>query len=101
VLIGLYEPIFKLILSFQYLLVTPILKSIDINDNMAGIIALRGLIVDSTGMIIILPLTGILLIVVTLSLFYSLAMLIILYIVGPVAITTMVNEDMDFYSLWL
>lgn len=101
ILIGLYDPIFKLILSFQYLLVTPILKSIDISDNMAGIIALRGLIVDSTGMIIILPLTGILLIVVTLSLFYSLAMLIILYIVGPVAITTMVNEDMDFYSLWL
>lgn len=101
VLIGLYEPIFKLILSFQYLLVTPILRSINVSDNMAGIIALRGLIVDSTGMIIILPLTGILLIVVTLSLFYSLAMLIILYIIGPVAITTMVNEDMDFYSLWI
>lgn len=101
ILIGLYEPIFKLILSFQYLLVTPILNSISVNDNMAGIIALRGMIVDSMGMMIILPLTGVLLVVVTLSLFYSLAMLIILFITGPVAITTMVNEEMDFFSLWL
>lgn len=101
ILIGLYEPIFKLILNFQYLLVTPILNSIDVNDNMAGIIALRGLIVDSMGMIIILPLTGVLLVVVTLSLFYSLAMLIVLFVIGPVAITTMINEEMDFFSLWL
>ncbi|WP_436894444.1 conjugal transfer protein TrbL family protein [Staphylococcus gallinarum] len=101
ILIGLYEPIFKLILDFQYLLVTPILHSINVNDNMAGIIALRGMIVDSMGMMIILPLTGVLLVVVTLSLFYSLAMLIILFIIGPIAITTMVNDEMDFYSLWI
>lgn len=100
ILVGLYEPIFKLVLNFQYLLVTPILNSIDIDKNMASVIALNGLLVDSTGMMFILPFVGIMLVVVTLSLFYSLALLIVLFVIGPVAITTMVNEDMEFFSLW-
>lgn len=101
VLIGLYEPIFKLILNFQYLIVTPILKSIDIDGKMSSIISLNALLVDSTGLMFLLPFVGIMIIVVTLSLFYSLALMIILFIVGPLAITTMVNEDMEFFSLWL
>lgn len=101
VLIGLYEPIFKVILNFQYLLVTPILKSIDIDSDMSSIIALNGLMVDSTGVALILPFVAIMLIVVTLSLFYSLALMIILFITGPLAISTMMNEDMEFFSLWL
>lgn len=100
ILIGLYEPIFKLILNFQYLLVTPILNSIEVNDSMAGQIALNGLLVDATGMTFMVPFVAVMLIVVTMSLFYSLAMMIILFIIGPVAITTMVNEDMEFFSLW-
>lgn len=100
ILIGLYEPIFKLILNFQYLLVTPILNSIEVNNNMASQIALNGLLVDATGMTFMVPFVAVMLIVVTMSLFYSLAMMIILFIIGPVAITTMINEDMEFFSLW-
>ena len=44
---------------------------------------------------------AILFLVLTLSLFYSLALFIILYIMGPIAIATMVNDDMEFFSLWL
>jgi hypothetical protein len=101
VLIGLYEPLFKVILNFQYLLVTPILKSIDINEKMSSIIALNAMVVDTTGLMVMLPFVGLMIIVVTLSLFYSLALMIILFIVGPLAITTMVNEDMEFFSLWI
>ena len=100
ILIGLYEPIFKLILNFQYLLVTPILNSIEVSDNMASQIALNGLLVDATGMTFMVPFVAVMLIVVPMSLFYSLAMMIILFIIGPVAITTMINEDMEFFSLW-
>ncbi|WP_368909186.1 conjugal transfer protein TrbL family protein [Staphylococcus epidermidis] len=100
-LIGLYEPIFKAIMNIQYLLVSPILNAIEIKDNTAAIIAFKGMMIDSTAPMICLPLVAILLIVVTLSLFYSLAMFIILYIMGPVAITTMVNDEMNFFSLWI
>lgn len=100
-LIGLYEPIFKALMNIQYLLVSPILNAIQIKDNTAGIIAFKGLMIDGTAPMICLPLVAILLIVVALSLFYSLAMFIILYIMGPVAITTMVNDEMNFFSLWV
>lgn len=100
-LIGLYEPIFKAIMNIQYLLVSPILNAIQIKDNTAGIIAFKGMMIDGTAPMICLPLVAILLIVVALSLFYSLAMFIILYIMGPVAITTMVNDEMNFFSLWI
>lgn len=100
-LIGLYEPMFKAIMNIQYLLVSPILNAIEIKDNTAGIIAFKGLMIDGTAPIICLPLVALLLIVVALSLFYSLAMFIILYIMGPVAITTMINDEMNFFSLWI
>lgn len=100
-LIGLYEPIFKAIMNIQYLLVSPILNAIQIKENTAGIIAFKGLMIDGTAPMICLPLVALLLIVVALSLFYSLAMFIILYIMGPVAITTMVNDEMNFFSLWV
>lgn len=101
ILIGLYEPIVKVILNFQYVLVSPILNAIQVKENTAGLIAFKGLMIDGTAPMICLPLVGILLIVITLSLFYSLAMFIILYIMGPIAITTMVNDEMNFFSLWL
>ncbi|MGV3144175.1 conjugal transfer protein TrbL family protein [Staphylococcus simulans] len=100
-IIGLYEPLFKIALNFQYLLVSPILNAIDIKDSSASIVALKGLMIDDTGPIIALPLMGVLMIVVTISLFYSLALFIILFIMGPIAIATMVNDDMNFYSLWI
>lgn len=100
-LIGLYEPLFKIALNFQYLLVSPILNSIDIKDNTASLVALKGLMVDSSGPIIALPIMALLMVVLTISLFFSLALFIILYIMGPIAIATMVNDDMDFFSLWI
>lgn len=57
--------------------------------------------VDSSGPIIALPLMALLMVVLTISLFFSLALFIILYIMGPIAIATMVNDDMDFFSLWI
>lgn len=99
--IGLYEPIFKAIMNFQYLLVTPILNAIDVKESTASIVAFKTNMIGGGGPAVGMPLVAILLIVVTLSLFYSLAMYIILYIIGPLAITTMVNDDMDFFSLWL
>lgn len=100
-LIGLYEPLFKVALNFQYLLVSPILNAIEVKDSTASLIALKGLMVDSSGPIIALPLMALLMVVLTISLFFSLALFIILYIMGPIAIATMVNDDMDFFSLWL
>lgn len=91
----------KLLLNFQYLLVSPILNAIEVKDSTASLIALKGLMIDSSGPIIALPLMALLMVVLTISLFFSLALFIILYIMGPIAIATMVNDDMDFFSLWL
>lgn len=100
-LIGLYEPIFKLAMNFQYLLVSPIFKSVEVKDNTASLVAFKSLMVDGVAPMIVMAIAGVLFMVITLSMFYSLAMFIILYIIGPVAITTMVNDDMEFFSLWL
>lgn len=101
ILVGMYDPLFKLVLNIQYLLITPIMKSIKIDNEMGSLIMLKSLIVNSDAVIIAVPVIAILMLVVTLSLFYSLAYLILLYITGPVAITTMLNDEMDFYSLWV
>lgn len=101
IVISLYDPLFKLVLNIQYLLITPILKSISIDDKLGSIIMVKALIVSADSIIIAIPVIGILMLVVTISLFYSLAFLIILYVTGPLAIATMVNEEMDFYSLWV
>lgn len=101
VIIALYDPLFKLVLNIQYLLITPILKSITIDNQLGSIIMLKTLIVSPDSIIIAVPVLGLLMLVVTLSLFFSLAYLIILYVTGPLAISTMVNEEMNFYSLWV
>lgn len=100
-LIGLYEPLYKVALNFQYLLVSPILNAIDLKENTASLVALKALMIDGSAPIVTLILMAILFLVLTLSLFYSLALFIILYIMGPIAIATMVNDDMEFFSLWL
>ncbi|MBK3975997.1 hypothetical protein, partial [Staphylococcus aureus] len=73
-LIGLYTPLFKVALNFQYLLVSPILNAIEVKDSTASLIALKGLMVDSSGPIIALPLMALLMVVLTISLFFSLAL---------------------------
>ena len=77
------------------------MKSIKIDNEMGSLIMLKSLIVNSDAVMIAVPIIAILMLVVTISLFYSLAYLILLYITGPVAITTMLNDEMDFYSLWV
>ncbi|WP_440868058.1 conjugal transfer protein TrbL family protein [Staphylococcus shinii] len=101
ILVGMYDPLFRLVLNIQYLLITPIMKSIKIDNEMGSLIMLKSLIVNSDAVMIAVPVIAILMLVVTISLFYSLAYLILLYITGPVAITTMINDEMDFYSLWV
>lgn len=102
VLIGLYDPLFKLILNFQYLFITPILKSINVSSDMAHIIMLKSITTGANlGYVIVFPIIAVLILIVTISLFYSLALMIVLYVVGPGAIATMVNDDMEFYSLWI
>lgn len=102
VLIGLYDPLFKLLLNFQYLFITPILKSINVDSDMSHIIMLKAITTGANlGYVIVFPIIAILILIVTISLFYSLALMIVLYVVGPGAIATMVNDDMEFYSLWI
>lgn len=100
VLLGLYDPLYKLALNIQYLLTNPILRSIGIEKDFGNILAAKTLIIGDVVMLIILPLIAILMFVLTLNLYYSLAYLIILYVTGPLAISSMVNDEMEFWSLW-
>ncbi|MDW4404354.1 hypothetical protein QI045_12615 [Staphylococcus saprophyticus] len=101
ILLGLYDPLYKLALNIQYLLTNPILRSVGIEKDFANILAAKTLIMGDVVMLIILPLIAVLLFVLTLSLYYSLAYLIILYVIGPLAITTIVNDELEFWSLWV
>lgn len=101
-LIGIYDVLFKIALSVQYLLVSPILASIALDDNSASLVVLKSMLLGGgTSIVIMLVVLAIVYVAVILALFYRLALLIILYITGPIAIATMVNDELEFFSLWL
>lgn len=101
-LIGVYDILFKIALSIQYLLVSPILASIALDKNSASLVFLKSLLLGGgTSIVIMLGVLSVVYLAVILALFYRLALLIVLYITGPIAIATMVNDEMEFFSLWL
>jgi len=101
-IIGVYEPLFKIALSVEYLLVSPILSTVTLSETGADALILRMMLLNSgVGTALLILGLGMIYLVITISLFYRLAMMILLYIVGPFAIASMVNDEMDFFTLWI
>lgn len=95
-----YDSIIEWILHAQELMMHEIIDTIN-SDQM--IINMISNILMGPGLfsIIIILVIGIMLIVMMLQLFYRTAFVAILYIAGPIAISTKINDTYNFFDFWL
>jgi len=97
-----YEYFFRFILSVQYRVNYGIFNYISNSTELTNNIMLS-LILTPNGImfVLLLLLFAILLAVLFFQMLYSFALIAILYVVGPAAITTMVNDEYNMFTLWL
>lgn len=95
-----YDSIIEWILHAQELLMHEIIDTIS-SDNM--IINMISNILMGPGLfsIVVILIIGVLLIVLMLQLFYRTAFVAVLYIAGPIAIATKINDTYNFFDFWL
>lgn len=101
-LLAVYDTFFQLILTLQYAFTYPIFAGLALNNSLAKSISVTLLFSPGgflVGIILIL-IIAVLILILTFSLYYSIALISILYVVGPAAIPTMINDEYDFWSLW-
>lgn len=101
-LLAVYDTLFELFLNLQYAFTYPLLSGIGVNNDLSKSISVT-LLFNSGGFlvgIILILVIALLVLVLTISLYYSMALISIIYVVGPAAIPTMLNEEYDFFSLW-
>jgi len=100
VFLFLYESIIYWILNFQEKLMTAIIDTIKtekmVENMITNILLSPGVFAFITVLVI-----GIILVVLTLQFFYRIALVAILYIIGPIAIVTKVNDTFNFFDFWL
>lgn len=102
-LLTVYDTFFQLILTLQYAFTYPIFSSLALNDGLAKSISVT-LLFSPGGFlvgIVLIVIIAVLILVLTFSLYYSIALVSVIYVVGPAAIPTMINDEYDFYSLWM
>ena len=97
IFIGLYEPIFSYILKIQNLAVNNLLDSGLSEDQLFLMIFLY----SPSYSIIYGIFVGLINIVFVLALTYRFIAFGFFYVVGPIAIPTIVNEEFNYFQLWL
>ncbi|WP_336765685.1 conjugal transfer protein TrbL family protein [Paenibacillus sp. USHLN196] len=95
-----YDSIIEWILHAQELLMNEIIDTIS-SQNMILNMITNILMGPGLFSIIVILIIGILLIVLMLQLFYRTAFVAILYIAGPIAIATKINDTYNFFDFWL
>lgn len=101
-LIGSYDDLFRIILNLQFVIVYPIINTFTNTEALSQSIVVKLFFQPSMPVIMIIFLVlSVLLLVVVIQFFYNIAFLTVLYITGPLSITTMVNDEYNFFSLWL
>lgn len=101
-LIGSYDDLFRIILNLQFVVVYPIINTFTNTEALSQSIVVKLFFQPSMPVIMIIFLIlSLLLLVVVVQFFYNIAFLTLLYITGPISITTMVNDEYNFFSLWL
>lgn len=101
-LIFSYSGLFKAIMNIQYLVNYPLMYGLSATENVGKQITFNMIFMGSLSMtIIFLAIIAILIVVLLLQMYYSLALVSVLYVTGPVAITTMLNNEYNFFNVWL
>jgi len=97
-----YNGLFTAIMNIQYVINYPLLSGLSATDEIGKIIAFNMLFLGSINMTtLFLAIVAVLIVVLILQMYYSLALISLMYVTGPVAITTMINSEYNFYSVWL
>lgn len=97
-----YDFFFQMILSIQYRVNYGIYNYLTNSEEVTSDVMLNMLLTpNGTIFVIMILLLAILIAVLFFQMIYSFAMVSLFYVVGPVAITTMVNDDYNMFNLWL
>ena len=97
-----YDFFFQMILSIQYRVNYGIYNYLTNSEEVTSDVMLNMLLTpNGTMFVIMILLLAILIAVLFFQMIYSFAMVSLFYVVGPVAITTMVNDDYNMFNLWL
>lgn len=95
----IYDQFIRWVLQLQQAVVTGILDTFDRQDFTEQLVEM--FLISTDFGIILLFVFMVLAIVFTFQLFYRLALIALLYMVGPVAITTKMNDNYNFFDFWL
>lgn len=102
VLLFSYDFFFQMILNIQYRVNYGIYNYLTNSKEVTSDVMLNMLLTpNGTMFVIMILLLAILIAVLFFQMVYSFAMVSLFYVVGPVAITTMVNDDYNMFTLWL
>lgn len=101
-LVFSYSGLFKAIMNIQYAINYPLLYGLSATKNVGKQMSFNMLFMGSLNMsIIFLAVIAVLIVVLILQMYYTLALVSVLYVTGPVAITTMMNNEYNFFNVWL
>lgn len=97
-----YDFFFQMILNIQYRVNYGIYNYLTNSEEVTSDVMLNMLLTpNGTMFVIMILLLAVLIAVLFFQMIYSFAMVSLFYVVGPVAITTMVNDDYNMFNLWL
>jgi hypothetical protein len=102
VLLFCYEYFFRFILSIQYRVNYGIFGYVGNTNEVTSNMMLNLLLTPNGVMFMLMVIVfAILLLVLFFQMTYTFAMIALFYIVGPVAVVTMVNDEYNMFSMWL
>lgn len=102
ILLFSYDLFFKMILNIQYRVNFGIFNYLTNSQEITQNVMLSMLLTPNGTIFVLMILCfALLLAVLFFQMLYTFAMISIFYVVGPVAITTMVNDDYNMFSMWL
>ena len=102
VFLFLYDDIFQFMMSIQYRINYGIFSRLaDTSDLMNDLMVNFLLVPAGIGFLFMIVIYAILLLVLFAQMLYSFALIALFFIVGPVAVTTMVNDEYNMFGLWL
>ncbi|PDY14117.1 hypothetical protein COO16_03915 [Bacillus pseudomycoides] len=97
-----YVSFFTAIMNIQYLVNYPLMAGLTATESVGKLMSLNMMFMGSFSMtIIFLAIVAVLILVLILQMYYSIALISVLYVTGPVAITTMLNSEYNFFNVWL
>lgn len=97
VMLGLYEPIFDFILSLQHDITSAILSSGVDKEQLL----LMMILYTPQYSILFTIFIGLIQIVFLIALVYRFVALGFFYVVGPIAIPTLINDEFNYFQIWL